>query len=54
MKYCVQVKNAQYGYVHVEAESLDEAMKMARELYGLRRIDWYDERIDSVEVFEEQ
>lgn len=53
MKYCVEVTNAQYGYVHVEAESSDEAKRMAKELYDTRQIDWYDERIDTIVVHEE-
>ena len=45
MQYCVYLTVLQYGSVHVEAESEDEAKREAEKLYEQHQIDWYDDEI---------
>ena len=53
MKYQVWVTQLEYGVLHVEAESEDEAREKAEKLYNQRRVDWFDSELTDLEVKEE-
>lgn len=52
-KYVVYISNIQYGAAHVEAESPEEAKKLAEGLYNKRSIDWYQEEVSDMTAEEE-
>lgn len=45
MQFCVYVTALQYGCVHVEAESEDEAKNEVEKLFDQHRISWHDGEI---------
>lgn len=53
MKYCVYITELHYGSVHVEAETDDEAVQKARELYEQGHALWYDYDLAQLSPVEE-
>lgn len=53
MKYQVWVTQLEYGVVHVEANSEDEAREEAERLYNQRRVDWLDSELTDLDVKED-
>ena len=52
MQFCVYITALQYGCVHVEAGSEDEAKKEAENLYNQHRVSWHDDEIIDLSVEE--
>lgn len=52
MQYCVYITALQYGCVHVEAESEDEAKAEVKKLYNQHQISWHDDEITDMSLEE--
>ena len=52
MQFCVYVSAQQYGCVHVEAESEEDAEREAEKLCSRHQISWHEEEITDMSVEE--
>ena len=52
MQFCVFITAEQHGKVRVEADSEEEAIKKALDLYTEHRVSWYDSEI--TDIFSEE
>ena len=48
MQYCVYITALQYGCVHVEVGSEEEAKQESEKLFSQHRISWHDEEITDI------
>lgn len=48
MQFCVYITALQYGCVHVEADSEDEARQEVERLFKQHSISWHDEEITDI------
>lgn len=53
MKYCVYITELNYGSVHVEADSDDEAIQEAKKLYRQGNVLWHDGELSDISPTEE-
>ena len=49
-EFTVWIRNHQYAVCHIEAESEEEAIAKAKDLWDNRQLDYYEEKIGSIEV----
>lgn len=49
-EYTVWITNIQSAVCHIEAESEEEAIAEAKDRYNKRQLDYYEEKIGSIEV----
>lgn len=52
-EFTVWITNHQHAVLHIEAESEEAAIAEAKKRYDNRQLDYYEEKIGSIDVDEE-